>query len=114
VFANKIMKLIASAIILMWGYSIAYAADIPKDGYVPTEQVAINIAEAVLVPIVGPEVVSRERPFHAQLERGVWVVSGTAESAKVIGNTVHWVTGGPCEVRISKTTGEILLAYRQK
>jgi hypothetical protein len=110
----KIMKLVLAIIVLLCGYSVIYAEDVPKDGYVPNEKVAIDIAEAVLVPIVGSDIVNKEKPFHAKLELGVWVVSGTAESPRIVGKNIYMATGGPCEVKISKTTGQILSAYMMK
>jgi NTF2 fold immunity protein len=50
---------------------------IPKDGFVPTADIAVTIAEAVLVPVYGKEAVRSERPFHAVLKGNLWIVTGT-------------------------------------
>jgi hypothetical protein len=85
---------------------------IPKDGYlphagfVPTADVAIQIAEAVLTPVYGSSVVTSERPFHATLDRGVWIVKGTVPCAGVRPGGV--CPGGNAEIWISKDNGQIL------
>jgi len=76
----------------------------PKDGFVPTQAVALAIAEAVLIPVYGKSVVDSERPFKATLKNSVWTITGT----------LHCVPpdspcpGGTAELRISKRTGQIL------
>ncbi len=79
---------------------------IPKDGFVPTPEVAIQIAEAVLVPVFGKKVVNAERPFHATLKGDVWVVTGTVPCEGAPAGAV--CPGGNAEVRLSKKTGRIL------
>jgi hypothetical protein len=71
----------------------------PRQGYVPDEQTAIKIAEAVWLPIYGEDVLKDERPFRAYLKDGVWIVSGTLPTGAL---------GGTAEARISKSTGCIL------
>ena len=77
---------------------------VPKEGFVPTAAVAVAIAEAVLIPVYGKQQIASERPFKAQLSRGVWDVNGS----------LHCVPpespcpGGTAQVKISKKTGEIL------
>jgi hypothetical protein len=77
---------------------------IPSQGYVPNEQTAIKIAEAVCLPIYGEEQLSKERPLTAELRNTVWVVSGslprTEDGAEAIGGTI--------EVQISKKDARIL------
>lgn len=48
----------------------------PVEGFVSDQRTAIQIAEAVLTSIYGNDRIARERPFSAQLERGVWIVEG--------------------------------------
>jgi hypothetical protein len=50
---------------------------VPKAGFVPDVVTAVSIAEAVLIPVYGRDVVASERPFKAVLKGGVWVVTGT-------------------------------------
>lgn len=44
--------------------------------YVPDERTAIAIAEAVLIPIIGEDLVLHDRPYSARLSEGRWTVSG--------------------------------------
>jgi NTF2 fold immunity protein len=71
----------------------------PKEGYVPNEETAVRIAEAVLVPIYGEGQVRSEQPFRARLVGKIWLVTGTLKPD---------AEGGTAEVRISRASGEIL------
>jgi|HubBroStandDraft_4_1064222.scaffolds.fasta_scaffold397298_2 hypothetical protein len=71
----------------------------PKEGFVPTAEVAIAIAIAVWTPIYGADQISREKPYHAELLKGVWYVSGSLAP-----NTF----GGVAEAQISKHDGRVL------
>lgn len=79
---------------------------VPRAGFVPTAEVAIQIAEAVLVPVYGSSAVTSERPFHATLDRGVWIVKGTVPCAGAPPGAV--CPGGNAEIWISKDNGRIL------
>ncbi len=79
---------------------------IPKEGFVPTADVAIQIAEAVLAPVYGKDVVDSERPFHAALKGDLWVVIGTVPCEGAPLGAV--CPGGNAEVRVSKKTGRII------
>jgi len=71
----------------------------PKDGFVPTKEVAIKIAVAVWEPIYGTEHIAAEKPYQARLTNGVWIVEGSLPEG---------VAGGVAEARISKDDGRIL------
>jgi hypothetical protein len=43
----------------------------PKDGFVPNEQTAIQIAVAVWTPIYGKENIERQKPYKAWLKDGI-------------------------------------------
>jgi hypothetical protein len=73
----------------------------PTEGFVPNAETAVKVAEAVLVPVYGKKVLS-ERPFHATLGGDVWTVEGTLHCGAPRCN------GGTAEVKISKSTGQIL------
>jgi len=79
---------------------------VPRSGFVPTAGVAIHIVEAVLVPVYGRSVVTSERPFHATLEGGAWIVKGTVPCAGAPPGAV--CAGGNTEIWISKDDGKIL------
>jgi hypothetical protein len=71
----------------------------PKDGFVPTKEVAIKIAVAVWEPIFGADPIAAEKPYEARLSNGVWFVEGSLPPGSV---------GGVAEARISKEDGRIL------
>jgi hypothetical protein len=84
---------------MIWGLvSVALAATQP---YVPDESVAVKIAEAVAIPIYGEKSVKSEQPFSATLEEGIWNVQGHFKGGP------H-ARGGVVEVKLRKSTGEIL------
>ena len=72
----------------------------PKEGFVPTKDVAIKIAVAVWEPIYGVERIPSEKPYHARLTKGTWIVTGSLPQ-KI-------TKGGVAEARISKDDGTIL------
>lgn len=75
----------------------------PDDGYVPDAVTAVKIAEAVLLPLYGQEVVEKEKPFTAALKDGVWIVTGTLHCPE--GQRCF---GGVAVVEIAKDDGRIL------
>jgi predicted small lipoprotein YifL len=76
----------------------------PKEGYVPDEQTAVKVSEAVLTPIYGVEKVIAERPFHALLNGDVWTVEGT----------VRTPNGGAAVVKLHRSDGRITLVTHGK
>jgi hypothetical protein len=85
-----------------------FADPAPKQGYVPTEAVAIAVAEAILTPINGADAVAKQRPFTAELQNGAWFVYGTGPKSYKTGSTIHVTMGGQMLVRIDKYTGAIV------
>jgi hypothetical protein len=53
----------------------------PKDGFVPNEETAIKIAEAIWLPIYGDKI-NNNKPFKATLKDSIWVIEGTLYSNK--------------------------------
>ena len=45
-------------------------------GLVPDKQTAVAIAEAVLFPIYGKNIIRKERPYQVTLVEGNWIVEG--------------------------------------
>jgi hypothetical protein len=52
--------------------------DPEKVGYVPNEETAIKVAEALWLPLYGTNIYSH-RPFKATLQDSVWFVKGTLD-----------------------------------
>jgi hypothetical protein len=77
----------------------------PKEGNVPTEEVAIKIAVAVWEPIYGAKQIEGEKPYHATLDDGVWTVEGTLPEG---------MKGGVALAEIAKKDGRILRVIHGK
>ena len=93
------IKLTAIFVAFLLATTCIAQAPEPKNGYVPDAKTAIAIAEAVLSPIYEEKQIQSERPFHAVLKNGVWIVSGSLPEG---------YEGGVAEIRIDKRTGRIL------
>jgi hypothetical protein len=70
----------------------------PKDGFVPDEETAVRVAEAILAPIYGQGNIDRQKPLKAVFKDGVWTVTGTLPSGKV---------GGVAVIEISKADARV-------
>lgn len=68
-------------------------------GYVPDAAAAIRIAVIVWEPIYGKKEIASERPFHAELRRGIWYVHGSLPSGFL---------GGVAEAKIRQSDGKVL------
>ncbi|HZS57020.1 MAG TPA: NTF2 fold immunity protein [Bryobacteraceae bacterium] len=90
------------------GRGAAKAANgyVPLNGFVPTAETAIAVAEAVLQPVYGKEQIESERPFKAVLNGNVWVVTGSVPCHNPPPGAE--CPGGAAEIRISKRTGQVL------
>lgn len=86
----------------------------PPQGYVPDSATAVQIAEAVLVPVYGKKQIESEKPLTAKLEKDVWTVSGTLQCPDGKGGTTTQCVGGTAEVQISKTDARIILMMHYK
>lgn len=75
------------------------------DGFVPTKEVAIEIAVAVWKPIYGEKEIRRQKPYKAELKDGIWHVRG---------HLPEGYKGGVALARISKETGSILFINHSK
>jgi hypothetical protein len=93
------MKRIATNLtLLLCSVSLAQAPA-PKGGFIPDEQTAIKVAEAILSPIYGDKQIASERPFHGTLHGGIWTVEGTLAADSV---------GGVATIRIDKKSGAVI------
>lgn len=102
----RILSYVAICLMYFTGSAIANGGGyIPKDGFVPREEVAIQIAIAVWTPIYGEEKIENERPFKAVLVDDNWEVRGTLPTG---------MYGGTAFARISKQNGTILMVTHYK
>jgi len=86
----------------------------PPEGYVPSSAIAVQIAEAVLIPVYGKAQIESEKPFTAKLKDGVWTVSGTLRCPDGKGGTTANCVGGVAVVEISKVDARILSMIHKK
>ena len=111
------MRFIAIALMLM--FAGCATPPIPPDsrvGVVPNEQTAVRIAEAVLTPIYGSQLVKAERPYKATLENDVWEVRGTMARplrAKIL-PSIFSIKGGAAIVRVRQSDGQIIETFHGK
>ncbi|WP_417266242.1 YbbC/YhhH family protein [Brumimicrobium sp.] len=75
---------------------------IPSQGFVPNELTARKIAESILIPIYGKEII-KQKPFNVELIRdSVWVVTGTQNELALSG--VAYIEIQKSDCRILKVT----------
>ena len=117
IFKNKIIfAIVASAIICV---SIALCNNrlanvrqvfkhypyVPKNGFIPNEETAVKIAEAVWLQIYG-EKIYNYKPYKVQLNNdSIWSVEGVFQEPSV---------GGVPYVEIQKSDGKILIVAHGK
>jgi hypothetical protein len=71
---------------------------IPADGFVPNESVAKQIAETVLLPIYGEDILN-QKPFKVSLIKdSIWVIEGSSQN----------IEGGVAIILIQKSDCKIL------
>lgn len=73
---------------------------VPIGGFVPDAVTACRIAEAVLLPVYGREVVQLQMPLSARLQDAVWTVEGRLPHGASV--------GGVALVKIAKKDGAFL------
>ena len=90
----------------------AYAVDknlehsyVPKAGFIPTDEVAIKVAEAVLFNIYGKEQIESQKPYLVTDLGNEWIISGSIPPNRI---------GGTFLIRISKKDGKITLVTHSK
>ena len=78
----------------------------PRQGFVPTQEAAVQVADAVAVAQYGEGTISRERPLKARLFGTTWFVMGTLHPEGAYGGTVV--------VKLSKKDGRVLFMTHQE
>lgn len=79
----------------------------PPKGMVPNKVAAAEISRTYLVTIYGRADIESELPLRASLQRGVWLVQGT-------GNTAPGSKGGVAMIEICKSNGRVLSVIHEK
>jgi len=87
---------------------------VPPAGYVPDAKTAINIAEAVLIPVYGKKQIESERPFTATLKNGVWTIAGTLRCPDGKGGVTTLCAGGVAVMRIVKQDARVVYMLHGK
>ena len=83
----------------------SYDGIILKDGFVPTPEIAVQIAEVILKKIYGEKIIERQKPFFVNLENNTWIIEGQLGKGFV---------GGVAYMEIRKSNGEILKVLHGK
>lgn len=69
-----------------------------QNGYINDETTAIRIAESVLLPIYGKEILN-EKPFHATLKNdSIWVIDGTQKKGDAAGTVYVEIQKKDCKI----------------
>jgi hypothetical protein len=111
---DKLTRVCLISILLISTFPAAQGSDpankakgyVPPNGFVPTAETAIAVAEAVLEPVYGKDQIASERPFKAVLNGNVWVITGSVPCHNPPPGAE--CPGGAAEIRISKRTGQVL------
>lgn len=91
-------------------YYIDMKGYVPIEGFVPTADVAVRIAECILSEIYGKENIEKEKPFSVNLENEVWIIEGNIPQME--DSTVTFC--GQSYIEIKKGNGEILKLLHTK
>ncbi len=76
---------------------------LPSRGLIPDAGTAAKVAEAILSPIYGDDIISREKPFCVTLHGDVWTVTGTIKGKGLV--------GGVATIKMRKSSGQILYVF---
>ncbi len=69
-----------------------------ESNYVPNEETAVKVAEAILVPIYGEEVL-KKKPFTAKLiNNKFWRVKGTIDTDELGGIPIVEIQKSDCKI----------------
>ena len=105
-----IIRFVLFALLIILAYSCRFTKtnkqhltnDMVTINYVPNEETAIKIAEAIWLPIYGEEIYN-QKPYTASLLKdGIWVVTGTFTG------DIEVEAGGVAYIEIQKKDGKIL------
>ncbi len=95
------------SLLLMMPLVLAQGYKLPRK-FVPDSKTAVNIAEAVLIPVYGEKKIESEQPFTAKLKGGVGAIYGTLRCPDGKGGTTTICAGDVAVAEIAKEDGRIL------
>jgi hypothetical protein len=81
--------------------------NLPKEGVIPTAEIAFKVAEPILIGIYGKDAIESEKPFSINLENSTWIIEGTFNGSEE-------AVGGVAYIEIRKDTGEVLKVIHTK
>jgi hypothetical protein len=96
---------IVAVVLLLTGLPLRAVDSIPAPGIgrtfgrVPNAASAIRIAITVWEPLYGKKEIASERPFHAEIRKGIWYVYGSLPAGFL---------GGVAEAKIRQSDGKVL------
>ena len=102
-----VTKLLVITLLVVGGVAFAQSGRrgfVPGSGFVPDAITALKIAEAVLTPVYGQDVIASEHPFRAVLKGNIWIVTGSVPCNDPAGRLCP---GGAAEVHISRKDGRV-------
>jgi NTF2 fold immunity protein len=79
----------------------------PKEGFLPTKEVALAIAEILLVEVYGNQAIQAQKPFSATLSENIWNIEGKFSGGK-------FDKGGVARIKLSKLDGRVLYLMHDK
>jgi hypothetical protein len=74
---------------------------LPEKGILPTKEIALKVAETILVGIYGEKVLG-ERPFAVKLDGDFWIIDGSFSCPSGSG-----CKGGTAHIELSKKDGHV-------
>ena len=77
----------------------------PKEGFVSTPEIAVQIADIILSKIYGEKKIEKQKPFFVKLENDIWIIEGHLEKGYL---------GGVAYIELSKKNGEVLKVIHTK
>ena len=88
---------------------------VPADGFVPTSTVALQVAEAILTPILKKEM-KQQTPLRAHRKGDIWIIEGKERKTKCQDDdkNCYRLDLSPLYMEISAKDGRILKLYKYK
>ena len=99
--------------VLLAGVNV-FAKDDKDHGYIPDSQTAVNIGRTKLIHIYGKKQIDSEEPLKAELQDGVWVVSGTLWCSDGKGGRTNECVGGVAVIKMRQSDGHVVSIMHYK